>query len=314
MLADPGGSTVELLVALKAVAPFASLPPEDLALLVERAKPRTFGPGDVVIAPGASVEAIHVVLEGTVLEERGGQTWAVREPYEIVGGVDALAGASSDVAVRAEEPARTLELGREALLDVCYDRFDVLATVAKGVAGMAIAARRLIGSLPWHGEESDPAVTEADVRRLALAERVAFMRTIPVLENTAVLTLAGVAATSTPAVVAAGEPLWRVGDPSDHILLVMSGVIDCDDEAETRFALGPREVAGVLDALSTIPRWYNATARTRVFALRARMADVMDVLEDDPDTAVAALTQLARATCNLVAAVPQTARRGSRRS
>jgi hypothetical protein len=44
------------------------------------------------------------------------------------------------------------------------------------------------------------------------------------------------------------------------------------------------------------------------------MADVMDVLEDDPDTAVAALTQLARATSNLVAGVPQTARRGSQRS
>jgi len=311
MLAEAGGA-VELLVALKAVAPFASMPLEDLAILVERAKPRSFAPGDVVIERGAPVDAIHVVLEGTLVEERGGQTWAVREPYEIVGGVDALAGASTDVAVRAEGSARTLELEREALLDVCYERFDVLATVAKGVAAMAIAARRLIGAMPWHGETSDPAVTEADVRNLDLAERVAFMRSIPVLQDTAVLTLAGVAATSTPVVVAAGDPLWRIGDPSDHLLLIMSGAIDCDDEAETRFALGPREVAGVLDALSTIPRWYNATARTRVLALRTRIADVMDVLEDDPDTAVAALTQLARATSNLVAAVPQTARQGSR--
>ena len=313
MLAEAGGA-IELLVALKGIPPFASLPPEDLALLVELAKPRSFAPGDVVIERGAPVEAIHVVLEGTLLEERGGQTWAVREPYEIVGGVDALAGASTDVAVRAEDSVRTLELEREALLDVCYERFDVLATVAKGVAAMAIAARRLIGSMPWQGERSDSSNTESDVGKLDLAERVAFMRSIPVLEGTAVLTLAGVAATSTPVAVAAGEPLWRIGDPSDHLLLITSGVIDCDDEAETRFALGPREVAGVLDALSTIPRWYNATARTRVLALRARMADVMDVLEDDPDTAVAALTQLARATSNLVAAVPQTARRGPQRS
>jgi CRP-like cAMP-binding protein len=314
MLAEAGSGTVELLVALKAVPPFASLPPEDVALLVARAKPRTFDPGDVVIEPGAPVEAIHVVLEGTLLEERGGQNWAVRKPYEIVGGVDALAGAGTDVAVRAEGPTRTMELEREALLDVCYERFDVLATVAKGVAAMAIAARRLIGSMPWHGETSDSSITEADVRKLDLAERVAFMRSIPVLENTSVLTLARVAATSTPVGVAAGEVLWRIGDPSDHILLIMSGAIDCDDEAETRFALGPREAAGVLDALSTIPRWYNATARTRVFALRARMADVMDVLEDAPDTAVAALTQLARATSNLVAAVAEAARRGSKRS
>jgi CRP-like cAMP-binding protein len=313
MPAEAAGGTVELLVALKAVPPFASLPPEDLALLVERATPRTFAPGDVVIERGALVEAIHLVLEGSLLEERGGRTWALREPYEIVGGVDALAGASTDVAVRAEAAARTLELEREALLDVCYDRFDVLVTLAGGVATMAIAARRQLGALP-HGDAATTAMTDADVRQLDLAERVAFMRSIPVLRDTAVLTLAGVAATSTPAVVAAGEPLWRIGDPADHLLLILSGVIDCADDGETRFALGPREVAGVLDALAAIPRWYNATARTRVVALRARITDVMDVLEDDPATAVAALTQLARATSNLVAAVPEAALQGAPRS
>jgi CRP-like cAMP-binding protein len=314
MPAEAAGGTVELLVALKTVPPFASLPAEDLALLVERATLRTFQPGAVVIERGALVDAIHLLLEGTLLEERGGRTWARREPYEIVGGVDALAGASADVAVRAETAARTLELGREALLDVCYDRFDVLATVASGVAAMAIAARRLLGALPWEGSAASATMTDADVRTLDLAERVAFMRNIPVLENTAVLTLAGVAATSTPVVIGAGEPLWRVGDPADHVLLILSGAIDCADEGETRFALGPREVAGVLDALATSPRWYNATARTRVVALRSRMADVMDVLEDDPATAVAALTQLARATSNLVAAVPEAARQGALRA
>jgi CRP-like cAMP-binding protein len=314
MPAEAAGGTVELLVALKSVPPFASLPPEDLALLVERATLRTFAPGDVVIERGALVEAIHLVLEGSLLEQRGGRTWALREPYEIVGGVDALAGASTDVAVRAEAAARTLELEREALLDVCYDRFDLLATVASGVAAMAIAARRLLGALPSGGDASTTPTMDVDVRQLDLAERVVFMRSIPVLRDTAVLTLAGVAATSTPAVVAAGEPLWRIGDPADHLLLILSGVIDCADDSETRFALGPREVAGVLDALAAIPRWYNATARTRVVALRARIADVMDVLEDDPGTAVAALTQLARATSNLVAAVPESALQGSPRS
>jgi CRP-like cAMP-binding protein len=311
MPAEAAGGTVELLVALKAVPPFAALPPEDLALLVERATLRTFQRGDVVIERGALVEVIHLVLEGSLLEERGGQTWALREPYEIVGGVDALAGANTDVSIRADAATRTLELEREALLDVCYDRFDVLATVASGVAAMAIAARRLLGTLPWHGDESST-MTDADVRKLDLAERVAFMRSIPVLQDTAVLTLAGVAATSAPVVVAAGEPLWRIGDAADHLLLVLSGVIDCADEVDTRFTLGPREAVGVLDALATIPRWYNATARTQVVALRARMTDVMDVLEDDPATAVAALTQLARATSNLVAAVPEAALRGSR--
>ena len=44
MPAETPGGTMELLVALKAVAPFASLPPEDLALLVDLSTPRSFGP------------------------------------------------------------------------------------------------------------------------------------------------------------------------------------------------------------------------------------------------------------------------------
>ncbi len=314
MPAEVAAGAVELLVALKAVSPFASLPPEDLALLVERSTPRSFGPGEVVIEHGSPVDAIHLLLEGSLLEERGGQTWALREPYEIVGGVDALAGVNADVAVRAKVATRTLELERDALLDVCYDRFDVLATIASGIAATAIAARRLIGSTAGLGDASASPAAADHAHELDLAERVAFMRGIPVLQDAAVLTLAGVAAVSTQVGVAAGEPLWRRGDRADHLLLIVSGVLDCAGDGEPHFALGPGEAAGVLDALAMVPRWYDATARSRLVALRARIADVMDVLEDDPATAVAALAQLARATSNLVAAVPRSAPEGSHSS
>ena len=284
------------------MAPFATLPPEDLALLVERATPRTFEPGQVVIERGTAVEAIHLVVEGTLVEERAGKAWALREPYEIVGGVDTLAASGADVEVRAKGAARTLELGRETLLEVCYDRFDVLNTIATGVAAMAIAARLRLGATGGFGKRSPQ--TERLPRDLNLAERVAFLHSMPVLRDTALLTLAEVAARSAQTTFEAGEKLWRTGDRADHLLLIVSGVIDCAVGDGLHFALGPREAAGVLDALATVPRWYDATARTRLVALRTRLAHVLDVLEDDPATAVAALTQLARATSGLVAAVP----------
>jgi CRP-like cAMP-binding protein len=306
MPAEAPGKTVELLVALKAVPPFSELPPEDLALLVERATTREFEPGQVVIARGSTVEAIHVVIDGTLVEERSGQAWARREPYEIVGGVDALAGSSTELEVRAEAPTRTLELERETLLEVCHDRFDVLNAIATGVAGMAIAARLRLGAAAGFGAPARapaPAGAERPPGRLDLAERVAFLRTLPVLHDVAMLTLAEVAAQSERVTFAAGETLWRTGDRADHVLLVVSGTIDCAAGDGIRFAFGPREAAGVLDALAEVPRWYDATARTRLVALRARLADVLDVLEDDPATAVAGLTSLARATSNLVTVV-----------
>ena len=303
MPADTAGTTVELLVALKTVAPFASMPPEDLALLVERATPREYAAGETILARGTTVESIHVVVDGALVEERAGRAWALREPYEVVGGVDALAGSSTELEIRAKEATRTLELERETLLEVCYDRFDVLNAIATGVAAMAIAARLRLGSAAGFRPASVPA-SESPPRDLGLPERVDFLRSIPVLRDTPILTLAEVAAESTQVAFEAGDAVWRTGDPADHLLLIVSGVLDCAAGDGPRFAFGPCEAAGVLDGLAALPRWYDATARTRLVALRTRVAGIMDVLEDDPATAVAGLTQLARATASLVAAVP----------
>lgn len=304
--------TTELLVALKAVPPFSTLPPEDLAFLVEQATPREFEAGALVVERGAPVDAIHVVVDGSLVEERSGQAWAIREPYEVVGGVDALAGSSADVEVRAKVPARTLQLDRDTLLELCYDRFDVLNAVATGVAAMAIAARHRLGATAGFEGTAGPA-DDAPPRELDLAERVVFLRGIPELRDSAMLTLAGVAARSTLVTLQPGEPLWRTGDRADHLIVVVSGVLDCTASDGIRFSLGPRRAAGVLDALAEVPRWYDAVAQTRLVALRTRLADVLDVLEDDPETAVAGLTTLARGTSALVAAVAAAAPNGAHR-
>jgi len=311
MPAETPGTAVELMLALKTVAPFSSLPPDDLALLVERAKPRIFASGDVLVERGAPVGSIHLVLKGRLAEERGGQQWAIREPYEVVGGVDALSETDADVAVRAEGPARTLELDCSVLLDICHDRFEVLVTVATGVAAMAIAAQQRLGGTGARRDVVDAGTVDGEARELNLAERIVFLRSVPVLHDTPVVTLAGVAAASTQVTVDAGTTLWKVGDPSDHILLVVCGLLDCTAAEGPRSRRGPRDAAGVLDALALVPRWYQATAATRVVALRASLPDVLDVLEDDPATALAALRQLAGVTSRLIAAASQRGPNGS---
>ena len=126
MATEAGTMPIEHLLALKAVPPFSALPPDDLALLVERAKPRTLDAGDVLVADGVPITSIHLVLAGRLEEQRAGRRWADREPYELVGGVDALAYAGEHLVVRATEPTQTLELDRDDLLEVCQDRFGVL--------------------------------------------------------------------------------------------------------------------------------------------------------------------------------------------
>ncbi len=302
MATEAGTMPIEHLLALKAVPPFSALPPDDLALLVERAKPRTLDAGDVLVADGVPITSIHLVLAGRLEEQRAGRRWADREPYELVGGVDALAYAGEHLVVRATEPTQTLELDRDDLLEVCQDRFGVLATVAAGVAAMAIAARRRLGPTAGFGVALPGIPTSVGSReRSGLAETVARLRAIAPLEATPIHTLAHAAAAGEVVVLEAGRKLWRAGDPSDHLLLVLSGTLQCTaEDGRQRFAIGADEVAGVLDALALAPRWYAATVGSRVTGIRMETAALMDVLEDDPDTAVSALIRFACGTAELV--------------
>ena len=307
MPTDVAATPIEHLLALKAVQPFSSLPPDDLALLVERAKPRTLDAGEVLVEKGVPLESIHLVLAGRLEEHRDGQRWAIREPYELVGGVDALARTGEHLMVRATEPTQTLELERDDLLEVCQDRFGVLATVAAGVAAMAIAARRRLGSSAGFTDPSADAAPPFGAREGDVAEIVARLHAIAALGGIPIHTLAYAAAESELVTLDAGHALWRAGDPADHVVLVLSGRLACtSDDGRQRFALSADEVAGALDALALAPRWYEATAATRVVGLRLRIATLLDVLEDDPDTAIGALIRFARATARLVAEVART--------
>jgi CRP-like cAMP-binding protein len=304
-VSDVAATTVEQLLALKMVAPFSALPPDDLALLIERAKPRVLDAGDVLVSEGVPLNAIHLLLSGSLTEERNGQPWAVRRAYELVGGVDALAQSGERLVVRATEPTETLELDRATLLDICLDRFGILATVASGVAAMAIAARRRLGPLAGYDRTPDaPSAPLEPAGTLDVAAIVERLRAVTPLCGTPIHTLVYAAGEGTAVTLEPGHALWRADDPADHIVLTLSGRIDCvtSDERQ-RFTLGAGEAVGLLDALALVPRWYGATAATRVVGLRLSIATLLDLLEDDPETAVAALVQLAQATARLVDAV-----------
>ena len=307
MTPEERATPVEHVFALKTVAPFSSLPPEDLALLVERATPRHYAAGESLLERGVPVGAVHLLLEGRVEEQRGGRPWTTRAPYELIGGVDAIAHAGEDLVAIAAEPTRTLELTREDLVDVCLDRFAVLATIASGVATMAIAARRRLGTEAGFTSVR-PAAAARRERRLDLAERIVVLRETPALRDTRVRTVGEIARAMELQTIDAGTVLWRAGEPADRLLVVVAGAVRCTSEDPAHeFTLGPQDAIGVLDAVAGAPRWYGATAETAVAALSLPVDHLMDVLEDDPEAAVDALERFARATSTLVQRVAREA-------
>ncbi len=297
---EPAARTVELPLLLKTAPPLSTLSPEDLALLVERGEPRAFEPGALLHEAGTPMRALHLVVAGRVAERRAGRAWAVRPASELVGDVDVLAGTGDDVVVIAESTTRTVALDRDAVIDVCADRFAVLATLTAGIAASAIAARRRLGASAGYPPVAAEART-AVPPRLDLAERMAAIRALPAFAATRVQTLGHVAAATRDVTIEADGATWHAGDRADHLLLLLSGTIACATaDGAQRFALGPDDVAGALDALAAAPRWYAATPTSTVRALRVPIADLLDVLEDDPDTAVDALVRFARTTAALL--------------
>lgn len=304
MASDAAASSpVAHLLALKAVPPFSGLPPDDLSLLLARARPRELLANEILVAEGTPLDAAYLVLEGRLEEYRDGQRWAERAPYELVGGVDALARTGDGVLVRATTPAHVLELGRDDLLDVCLDRFAVLETVAAGVAAIALGARRRLG--PSAGFVPPASVDAAPPSALHdPAELVARLHVLPAFDGVPIHTLAYCAAESSAVAIDAGGVVWHAGDPSDHVVVLLGGTLDCtSDDGAQRFALGPGEVAGLLDAVAGVGRWHDAIARTAIAGLRIGRSALLDVLEDDPDTAVRALVAMATTAATLVGRV-----------
>ena len=92
----------------------------------------------------------------------------------------------------------------------------------------------------------------------------------------------------------AGATLWKVGDSSDHALMLMSGVVRCQTEGSSQnFGLDPGSTVGGIDSLADEPRWFSAVAETDVRALRVGVEQLLDVIEDNIDMGIQLLRVLA---------------------
>src|SRR5262249_30307230 len=106
---------------------------------------------------------------------------------------------------------------------------------------------------------------------------------------------------STPITLERDHTLWDAGDPSDHVVLVLGGTVACtSDDGAQRFTLGAGDMVGALDTVANVPRWHDARAASPVHGLRVERSALLDVLEDDPETAVQALVGLSRGAAVLV--------------
>jgi CRP-like cAMP-binding protein len=280
---DEAAAVVERALALRRLSGLEALDPELLTTLASRAELRRHRAGDALAAGHDPRPALHLVLEGRV------RTLGAAGESSV--GAGGLVGdrPSPDGDVRASEDSITLALPVEDLTELCEEHFGLLLVVMRAVARAALAKRR---AGPEPAAQADPA---APADELDLGGRVAFLSDCPTFAGVRVHTLGQLAQDAKPLRLRSGERLWSAGDTPGAIVVVTRGALRCRSEAGD-FEIGPRALAGLVEAVAASPHGYDAEAEGEVRGLRLEVSALFDAMEDDPELAVDVLAALARSS------------------
>jgi CRP-like cAMP-binding protein len=281
------------LLYLRTLPLFGTLPSEDLALLATYTTERLFEPGAVLASEVGRVEAIHLIVDGSVRTSRAGAPIGLFGPRDTVGVLGLLSRADAGVEAVTVTTTRSLEIGADALLDLFEDHFTILQHVLRGVASLVLDKRRqiLLAGAPEPGEDASP----IPARPLDFVERIFFLRRAMPSGFTSVAALAGIARRATELRLEPGTLLWSQGDPADAVVIPVRGSIDCIvDGGAHRFRFGPGVFVASSEALAGAPHWYEARTDSPLLALRVSIEDLIDVFDDHFELAMELLALMAR--------------------
>jgi CRP-like cAMP-binding protein len=300
-------SRMERLIRLRKAEVFERLGPDDLGLVADQARVRSFRQGEHLHRRGERIGAVHVVVEGRVHLWRAGRDLGYASPGTGVGGLGFLARDEDGIDAVAETDVIALELDAEALSEVLEDRSSILRVLLHEMS------RRLIDL--WHRapRECQAAQTEMAApgfgSSLVLVERMLFLRSALPFVRSSASALADLARVLVELSFEPGTVLWRRGDAARQVLLLVNGRVTCSAPIK-EFRLVPPAgfPLGGLEAVAGAPRWYDATCETPVTVLSGDVEVLFDLFEDNPDVGLAYVAQIARVQLRAVEQLAGTAR------
>ena len=276
---------VERLLHLQRLPLFSTLAPGDLAVLATYARERFFPKGAALLRNGEPVGAIHLVVEGSVRVSQHGRPLRVAGSHDAIGVIGLLARAAHGFESIAVTDTLTLEIDADTLSDIFDDHFSIYHHLLRGVARRSLEDRRQLAADAGYSIPADRCKV-LPARPLDLVERIFFLRRTLPLGRSSITALADLARRVTELHLPLGARLWSQGDPSDAVLLLVSGWVEgVVDGGRQRFRFGPGASVGGLDSLAGVPRWYEPTTEDKLVALRLSTQDLIDVLEDHTQVA-----------------------------
>jgi CRP-like cAMP-binding protein len=284
---------MERLLHMRKLPVLGSLLPGDLGLIAEQTRTRFFRSGDALLREGEPIGAVHIIVEGVVQMRRGPNDLGQTAPGAGVGGLGFLARDEDGISAVAETDVITLELEGDTLDEILEDRFSILQHMLRETS------RRLIDL--WHQAPREALAAQVRMSapgfegELDLVERMLFLRESLPFIRTSASALADLARNLVELDFAPGTVLWRRGEPSRQVQLLVKGQVACTAPIPG-FVLEPVPgfPIGGLDAVAGVPRWYEAVCDGPVVTLSGDVETLFDLFEDNAGVAIAYLAQIAR--------------------
>ena len=293
---------VERILSLHKIPVLGTLPSPELAQIAEIARERFYAKDSVLFREGEPVQAVQVVVEGSVDIHRKGRRVGHAGPGSAVGGIGVLARDEEGIHAVAEADTLTLEIGGDALFELMEDQFSVFHHVLREVCLQMIG---VVSRFPAALEALPPVGAASPggwARDLDLVGRIMFLRESPFFARAPINALAELSRGMAEVRFDTGQTVWTAGEASGWVLVMLDGYLSCTTPTGYRFRLGPGTPPGGLEATADAPRWYTGVAETPILALHGRMEWILDLFEDNFDMGADYLAVLAKRLLELMEA------------
>lgn len=284
------------LVYLRSLPEMVDLPVDSLATFAQALEEHRVPRNTVLVGAGEPLTHAYFLVEGVIgLYVDDERITEILPPNEVaaMGVLAELSGPPGNIA--AETDCLLLRIDARSLRSLQENDTRILFGTLRSVSQIVLKAR---GSLPFdpnNPPEADPG--EPPERRLDFVDKLLWLHQTGVFAASSLDALGELARHYEEVHYEAGEAIWRRGDRSPFVLLVLSGLIECSS-ADGSGLIGSEYTLGFFDGVGRLPRAYDAIAQTKVVALRLEVRAFLDVLEDQFDLALSALQTLAGLAVN----------------
>jgi CRP-like cAMP-binding protein len=287
---------LERVLHLKRVPVFANLGSVELAALAQNTRERQFARGEALLREGEASVTIHFIVDGRVRMRRRGVDQGIAGPGAPVGGLGVLGRDEEGLDAVAETDTLVLSLERDAFVEVCEDHFALVHGVMAYLCAWFVDFQKK--TWPLVAPHAPPPLDDPAAEPpggLDLVERIFLLRRMPPFLGASINALAELSRSLTEVRLDSAVTLWHEGEPAHYVLLLVSGIVQCEIGGHPRGVRVGRGMAlGPAEAIAERPRWYRAVTETPVVALQSPVEAVVDVFEDNFDMAMNYLTFLAR--------------------